>query len=585
MSAIDWERLGQPEFDRQVEALFMEEHKDLPQDAYVVNGRGGDDGIDIQIRRDGRLIIVQLKFFPEGFSGGWVKRREQIRRSFKSALAHDPDEWWLVVPWTVTIPERRFLDGLLRKAEPPRATPVITVFDRPKLDGLAGKHPGLVGYFHRDELREAAQIYGQERALLQHRDDVVARVGALSRQADTLHPDWRFDLQAVDGVPGLVLMPKHPQAALRSPINISFDATFGPAEKELGAAWAKAITYGTPEAVELPGSLVSNFRIDGPEFIASSGEPLAALSLIPWNNHPVGQPIEVSFSDGAGATVATYRGKTTWLGAGPGGFSVRAAFFDSVLQVEFLLPADKTKGGQFNFSFTLDGADPAAVVRTIRLIEQADAASAVTLQIDDQYRATLQGKEHPGSRFADAREDLRTHSEIADDLVVVQEATSRYFPYPAAVTALDRAKLRAIRLLLEGRCVVVPNAGGLTAVLSGEYDDNIRMFVAPGFHSISLERDGEAWSLFGQEIPLGSASLLLTQVEVVDVDSVRQALEAGTAEGRRMELRCREGYGVWIYLRDRYVPDADDHIRPVSLGLDDIDDAPDVARAAGHDHS
>ncbi|MET0837301.1 MAG: hypothetical protein ABWY19_00865 [Marmoricola sp.] len=67
MSAIAWTRLTQPEFDRLVEALFMAEHKDIPRDTFVVTGRGGDKGIGIHIRRDGRLIIVQLKSFPKGF--------------------------------------------------------------------------------------------------------------------------------------------------------------------------------------------------------------------------------------------------------------------------------------------------------------------------------------------------------------------------------------------------------------------------------------------------------------------------------------------------------------------------------------
>jgi hypothetical protein len=108
LASIDWSRLpNQPEFDRVVESFFVLDNADLNGDAYAVNGRGGDAGIDIHIRREGRLIIAQLKFFPEGFSGGFAKTRKgQIRDSFKSALVHDPDEWCLVVPTTLTNEER-----------------------------------------------------------------------------------------------------------------------------------------------------------------------------------------------------------------------------------------------------------------------------------------------------------------------------------------------------------------------------------------------------------------------------------------------------------------------------------------------
>ena len=43
--SIDWDRLNQPTFDRIVEALVRHRFGDKVR---AVNGRGGDDGIDIE---------------------------------------------------------------------------------------------------------------------------------------------------------------------------------------------------------------------------------------------------------------------------------------------------------------------------------------------------------------------------------------------------------------------------------------------------------------------------------------------------------------------------------------------------------
>ncbi len=66
-----------------------------------------------------------------------------------------------------------------------------------------------------------------------------------------------------------------------------------------------------------------------------------------------------------------------------------------------------------------------------------------------------------------------------------------------------------------------------------------------------------------------------------DPEPIIEALDKGTAAGMPLILRSEDEYGVWVFLPDRHIVDADDHIRPVSLGLPDFPDAPDVARALG----
>lgn len=218
MVSIDWGRLDQRAFDRVVEALYSAENEDLPLDAYAVNGRGGDKGIDIHIRRDGRLTIVQLKFSPEGFSGGFADtRRRQIKQSFRAAMKHSPDEWWLVFPSTATHSERQFVTRLTK------SKPEIVIVDRPALDVLAAKHPDLVKYFERNTLMEAVKVFNKEQALLIDHSDLTARIAALGKQVDTLHPDWDLNFSRTGNTVVIEPVPRHPRAAEQAPITLNMD--------------------------------------------------------------------------------------------------------------------------------------------------------------------------------------------------------------------------------------------------------------------------------------------------------------------------------------------------------------------------
>ena len=63
---VDWNRIGQPRFDRLIEALIRYQHPD-GSDVQAINGLGGDGGKDVVVTEpDGRTITYQLKYFPEG---------------------------------------------------------------------------------------------------------------------------------------------------------------------------------------------------------------------------------------------------------------------------------------------------------------------------------------------------------------------------------------------------------------------------------------------------------------------------------------------------------------------------------------
>ncbi|WND15868.1 hypothetical protein [Streptomyces violaceus] len=69
--------------------------------------------------------------------------------------------WILVVPCTLTTAEREFVTSLAAGQ-----TVRAGVWDRAKLDGLLATHADLEASFTRNQLFEAAKVYGQEQALL-----------------------------------------------------------------------------------------------------------------------------------------------------------------------------------------------------------------------------------------------------------------------------------------------------------------------------------------------------------------------------------------------------------------------------------
>ncbi|MFE9687764.1 hypothetical protein [Streptomyces sp. NPDC006285] len=105
----------------------------------AVNGRGGDDGIDIKVTQDSQVHVFQLKYYPDGFPTTAHKgRRTSIRQSFARAMRCGSQEWVLMVPCVLTAHERQFVMSLAVEVE---------VWHRAKLDDLLAAHSD-VGVVH-----------------------------------------------------------------------------------------------------------------------------------------------------------------------------------------------------------------------------------------------------------------------------------------------------------------------------------------------------------------------------------------------------------------------------------------------------
>lgn len=415
--AVEWDRVGQPAFDRIVEALV---HRVYEASARVeaVTGRGGDDGIDIKVTHGSRVRIFQLKYYPDGFPTTAHKgRRKSIRQSFARAVQHRPWEWILVVPCTLTTAEREFVTSLAA-GQGVR----VGVWDRAKLDGLLATHADLEASFTRDQLFEAAKVYGQERALLMDGlRDVSARVTALGRQADGLDDHWTVDFARQGKTVVHTLRAKHPRAHEVSPVEITLTGN-GPLAPDLAQAVRRSLGFGLPEEVVLPRGAVESLTVSGPEWLSGEHRDVE-VRWQPADKVPLAETaVEVAFFDGEHVT-ACYPGTLAHVGRGSVGRSVRVDLAGGSL--ELMIPAASGASASLRFTFSLEKLDPAAGLRLLRIYQRIAAGGAFEVRAS---AGAIGGGELPPRPEAARQEAAQLHSYI-EDLEAVQRHCEQYFSH------------------------------------------------------------------------------------------------------------------------------------------------------------
>lgn len=543
---IKWEQLGQPEFDRTVEALIARRFNDLGT-VTIVDGRGGDGGIDILlVTHGGRRRIFQLKYFPEGFSSGWAdSRRPQITKSFKRALQHEPDEWTLVVPRTLTTPERTFVESLESDDAP---LPAITIVGRTELDSWLADDPGLDTHLQRGPetaLREMAGTYNMERAaLLGGWNDVARRVHNLGAVIDSVDPDWTIDFARMGDTEAFTVRPQHPGAAQRSPIGVAVQIRpLDDGDVQLREHLERTLGYGTSTPVLIPGDAVESITFTGPEFLAGEW-PVGDVRLGPFPYSPsVGKPVEIRIRH-EDTVVASYEGTITHAGSGGIGGTIDASFFDGRLTMAIRLPHDPdlsqlpdSPAAQPGVDLTIRyGADaPQLVADVLCAARTLRVSTSLEIHLDGQHAATLGG--FPPATVEEYGQELIAIEQYAEDLAIVQRHCKQYFGIPQYIQPGDRVAMRVARLLVEGHLVASPKAQIFTVELSG--DDS------PQLRSRRRTPRPIAWrSPTPFTVAAGDRTLSIGHVyaihrgAVVDnLDEVIAALDTGNAKGFHVHYR------------------------------------------------
>ncbi|MEU8993125.1 hypothetical protein AB0C98_43235 [Streptomyces sp. NPDC048558] len=556
--AIEWDGIGQPSFDRHVEALLYRMFDGGSGRVIAVNGRGGDAGIDVQVTTDVGLRIFQLKYFPDGFPGSLKSRRSSIKKSFNRAMQHAPVEWTLVVPCTLTASERTFVDNL------PNGRPVtVSVLDRPGLDGGFAEHADLEASFTRDQLREAARDFNQEQALLLGGNDLVERVRALGSRADNVDPDWTWDFARRGKSVVRTLRAKHPLAHEASPITLRVTGRADAMSADLTAAITRALGFGIAEEVTLPPAAVESLTIDGPAWLA---ETVTSPMLI-WK--PVstveraGAPVEATFLDTSGTVAARYAGRLNTVGSGGLGASIDADINGAQLQM--MLPFDTTAVATLRYSFALEGREPADAIKVLRLHQRLLLGGDLRLTVNGQYGGS--GRLPATGSPDDLRQVERLLLYLAD-LDVVQRQCEAYFPAPLTYTAQERIDVRVARLIIEGRCVAYPYARTLTLILNGRDDPTARRLLSDEPQGLRISPPGFEITIGGRSLDIGAVHLFHTRLTIENAREAFAALRSGQGAGKKILLRPDRGEHFRIFLAGSN--DDGQPLLPTPLGLDGL---------------
>ncbi len=558
--SIDWNLIGQEHFDRIVEALINRRYPP-PARVIAVNGRGGDGGIDIEVRQGNRLRIFQLKYFPEGFSGGFAKsRRDQITRSYNKMLPEKPYEWVLVVPNNLIPSERTFINALGGGS----ATPRRRVLDRKELDDLLIDFPEVDRWAQRNvttELRENAKIFNREVDNLLGPADLGVRVDSLGKLVDSADLDWTFDFHRVGDTVVEVLRAQHPRAHIVSPVAINLRGQFGPQHEQLKQQLQRKVGFGTAETIQLPPETVDSVEVTGPEFVARQFESSTVVIGAAEPAPGVGQALELRFSDESGTAIASHEGCITHLGKGTRGLSLKAAFYEDRLTVDLTFPVspdipDIPTSAQISKSIA--GARPRVVLDVLRLAGQFRAAWKVEAFIEGAFLMSLLIE--PGNEI---ESDDIVFEEFATDLDVVQQHCQQYFAFPNSISPLERVELRVARILIDGGIVATPQAPAVTLTLNGQDSEELRATLAEPVVPVVVVHPNYTVTLGDRTLPIGPVWLFHPAAALADSTLAIAALDAG--EAADFEIDYVPTNGPYFFAAMAELPQERIHNQPQTL--------------------
>jgi hypothetical protein len=565
MSKTTWDRLDEDTFNKSVEALLVEEYTGGGLRAQAINGRGGDEGIDIDVRveRTGQLThIFQLKHFPEGFSGGFRKRRDQIKKSFEDAMEqHQPPAWTLAFPKNPTLPERKFVFGLGggRKVR-------IRIMGAAELDGLLSKHPHIESYLSRNEAVEVLRAINRPEAALVKPGDLHAEMARIQKGLDARSQYWRpVATFRPDGTYVETLHAKREDAFEREPLSITVDAEFGPGDEDLRKQFMDKMKYGGSGTIVLPERVIKEFRKIGPEWFAetSSGGEVHIGDA----GESVTESIKAELYDADGIFLGQLSGTTKVIDRGYGGGTIENTFLGG-LDLRWRFSDTFEEGGSVALDFDIAGATPREVRQALRFLEK--------LQPDTEIRLTVAGRPTIRVSLSDSINVDPVHAlmELVDDLCIIEDKLDVTFRFTAeGADHTDRVWARAVVSMLDGKPVALPFRNSVTVTLSGTKDEGFERLLDKGI-AIVVSHPEWALELFGATLRLGEVRLYTHHAVVPDRRKIVAAFEAGTAAGMKLNLRPVDEQPFVMYAPAYMSKDPDAVVKTYPWGLTGIPEHP-----------
>lgn len=553
---VNWSS-SQEDFNRSVEVLLQRLWAGVPGcRAYALDGRGGDEGIDIGVERDGSLVhIYQLKFFPEGMSGGFTKRRRQVKDSFDAAMAHDGLEaWTLITPRNPTGSERRSTMRLRGDRDI-----TVDVWGCSHLDHEVSRFPDLLAALTRRPVVDLMQQMHAEEAAMARPEDLPERLSKLTDLANSRSPYWGVNLSAEPGITTLTFVPKRDDAAEMEPLAVSFEARFGPQQEDLRKRFEEVLAFGGSGGVQLPTEVVQSVTMEGPEWFAQTTST-ARVAIYPAVFAEATSAVlrVVSLE---GWVLAEVPGQVDALTRGSRGFTLEACF----QQLALTLRSEDGVGAELALSWQVAGL-PARIARNVlHTYSQIRDGGSAEIWVNNRLAATLREP----LATSDEAEVPQDTFDFVDDLAVLSGEFGVEFTVPTDFTPLDRIDVRFVRHLIEGKASYSPRFGSLNATLTDATLDQEGRDALSEPRAIYITLDDAAIPVLGRTLPVGKLSVYHPSARARDAADHVAAAEQGTAQGRRVTFEPTNDVPIRLWLADRWVdPHAPVLITP--WGIDGI---------------
>lgn len=140
----------------------------------------------------------------------------------------------------------------------------------------------------------------------------------------------------------------------------------------------------------------------------------------------------------------------------------------------------------------------------------------------------------------------------------------------------ERRDIRTLRLLLEGKCVLLPGITGMSAKLTGDNTPALESFLLgeAGTIAVTVAR---VFEVLGHKIALEELRAFHPSLHVADGERLMDLVRRGSAAGVKMDVAPTDGTPFRAILVDR-VADPDMPLLPVPLGVPDLPEHPALAR-------
>lgn len=553
-------------FERTVEALIQRMWSTRTDGvAYAIDGRGGDGGLDIFVSENGNpdepIHVYQLKFFPEGMSSGFKKRREQVKSSFLS-VADKPSlkRWTLVIPGNPTVPELKSVHALRSDR-----TIQLDIMGQSQLDEAIAKYPDLLNWATREPLIDVLRMASMESAALSSGSDLAQRLDGLGKIADGRSAYWGSSFGYQDGVVTETLHAKRPDAAEREPLSFEFSAEFGDADAELHHQFQSMLDYGSATPVSLPETVVKNLEFKGPDWFAQTGGQ-ATVEIHPLK---LDAPVEVELLvlDDDEVVLSTLSGSLTLISSGRVGETLRAEFKGLTLTLQ-------RGGGAVGVTMTYELSEltGSEASRLFKLIALVATGGRWRIERDGQSVISLHGLQD-----APEAEELvpATWVDLASDLAVIERELDLAFKMPDDISNLDRVNLKVARMLLEGKVTCTPSVEVFTAVVTGELTESDLDDLA---EPRAMMKSGPfAPTVLGKKVRLGELRAYHPNMKLVDVEELHVALTTGAALGRRVVIKPQDDTPIRIWLEGKLSSEA--RVIPERWNIPDIEELPGLEKA------